>query len=76
MKADDEGAAVEGKSLRGFALLDVDVRREIARSGGRAAQKSEKVRRWTPETAREMAPLGGAAVRDKRRATESIDGEH
>ena len=55
------------KRKTGFALLDEEERKRIATSGGRASAKSEKARRWTRQTARAMAPLGGRA---KWRASE------
>lgn len=57
----------ERPKLKGFALLPDDVRREIARRGGKAAQRSPDARRWTSETAREAGRLGGRAVHEKRR---------
>jgi len=54
------------KRLTGFALLPDERRREVARIGGMAAQRSEDVRRWSPETAREMSKMGVAAARVKR----------
>jgi general stress protein YciG len=56
------------KRATGFALLDEERRKEMARSGGQASQRSDKVRRWSPEVARQMGSLGGHAARDKRRA--------
>jgi hypothetical protein len=49
------------KRKTGFALLDEDARKRIATSGGRASAKSDKARRWSRQTARAMAPLGGRA---------------
>jgi hypothetical protein len=49
------------KRKTGFALLDEEARKRIATSGGRASAKSDKARRWTRQTARAMAPLGGRA---------------
>lgn len=49
------------KRKTGFALLDEDARKRIATSGGLASAKSDKARRWSGQTARAMAPLGGRA---------------
>ena len=57
----------EPKRKSGFALLPEDVRREMARKGGRTAQQQPNARRWTSETAREPGRLGGLAVHSKRR---------
>lgn len=59
--------ASEPKRKGGFALLPDDVRREMARKGGLAAQQLPSARRWTSETAREPGRLGGRAVHAKRR---------
>jgi hypothetical protein len=69
-KSTEDGAGATPKRKTGFALLDDDARRRIAKSGGQASARSDKAWRWTAEMAREMAPLGGHAARDKRRATE------
>ncbi len=60
-------AGDEPKPKGGFALLPEDVRRELARKGGRTAQQQPNPRRWTSETAREAGRLGGRAVHNKRR---------
>jgi len=57
----------EPKRKSSFALLPEDVRRELARKGGRAAQQQPNPRRWTSETAREAGRLGGLAAHAKRR---------
>jgi len=66
-----DGAAPKRKT--GFALLDEEARKRIATSGGRASAKSDKAWRWTRQEALEMAPLGGHAARDKRRAAAQRD---
>lgn len=57
------------KQRRGFAAMDLEKRREIARSGGRAAHAQGKAHQWTPETARLAGSKGGrASKRGKARA--------
>jgi uncharacterized protein len=55
------------KRLTGFALLTAEMRVEMARKGGKAAQQSPDARRWTSETARAAGRLGGRAVHQKQR---------
>lgn len=53
--------APTGRSRRGFASMDPELRREIARQGGRAAHASGHAHEFTPEEAREMGRRGGRA---------------
>jgi general stress protein YciG len=47
---------------RGFAALDPDKQREIARLGGRAAHAQGRAHEFTSEEAREAGRKGGEAV--------------
>jgi general stress protein YciG len=49
----------KAKSRRGFAAMDKEVQREIARRGGKRAQESGKAHRWDSASAREAGRLGG-----------------
>lgn len=62
--------SAEKSEPRGFARLDPEHRRRIAQAGGEAAQRSEKVRRWSADTARKMGRLGGIATRERGRASQ------
>lgn len=53
---------------RGFALLSVDRRRELASQGGRAAQAAGTAHQFTSEEARIAGRIGGVNV--------SADREH
>jgi len=55
-------------SKRGFAALDPNRQREIARLGGRAAHAQGRAHEFTSEEAREAGRKGGEAV--------SKDSEH
>ncbi len=46
----------------GFASMDADGRREIARKGGRAAHQRGTAHEWTPEEAREAGRKGGGVL--------------
>jgi general stress protein YciG len=46
----------------GFALLTPEQRKDIARKGGRAAQKRGRAHRFDSEDAREAGRKGGAKV--------------
>ncbi len=51
---------------RGFASMDADKQREIARKGGRTAHERGTAHQFTPEEAREAGRKGGATIsRDK-----------
>jgi general stress protein YciG len=49
------------KAKRGFALMDRDRQRELARKGGRAAHEKGTAHRWSGEEAKEAGRKGGAA---------------
>ena len=50
-----------GKSERGFAAMNPERQREIAREGGRAAHRSGNAHEFTIEEAREAGRKGGQA---------------
>jgi uncharacterized protein len=52
-----------GGSNRGFASMDPQKQREIAREGGRAAHESGNAHKFTSQAAREAGRKGGAATR-------------
>ena len=47
------------KSVRGFAAMDVEKQREIARKGGRAAHEQGVAHQWSSNEAREAGKKGG-----------------
>ncbi len=52
---------------RGFASMEAEVQREIARRGGREAHRRGTAHEFTPEEAREAGRKGGLAVsRDRK----------
>ncbi|MGZ5255601.1 MAG: KGG domain-containing protein [Flavitalea sp.] len=53
--------AEEKKSIRGFAAMDVEKQKEIARKGGRAAHEQGVAHQWSSEEAREAGRKGGQA---------------
>ena len=50
-----------GKSERGFAAMDPERQREIAREGGKAAHQSGNAHEFTSEEARKAGRKGGQA---------------
>ena len=56
------------KADRGFASMDHDKRREIARKGGQSAHAAGTAHEWTIEEARDAGRKGGLA----RRKTEVV----
>src|SRR5262245_24900629 len=46
----------------GFAAMDANSRREVARKGGRAAHQRGTAHEWTPEEAREAGRKGGGVL--------------
>ncbi len=48
-----------GTSRRGFASMDPEKQREIARKGGRASHEKGTAHEFTPEEAREAGRKGG-----------------
>ena len=49
------------KSVRGFAAMDTEKQREIARKGGRAAHEQGVAHEWSSEEARQAGKKGGQA---------------
>ena len=56
------------KSVRGFAAMDAEKQREIARKGGRAAHEQGVAHEWSSQEAREAGKKGGQSR--GRRSTE------
>jgi general stress protein YciG len=57
---------------RGFASMDPDKQREIARKGGRAAHQKGTAHEWTSEEARTAGRKGGLISHERRR--QRVDG--
>lgn len=67
------------KRQRGFAAMDEEKRREIARKGGKAAQDKGTAHRFTSAEASEAGRKGGQASHEKRaamRIASNGDGDH
>jgi uncharacterized protein len=47
------------RSVRGFAAMDAEKQREIARKGGRAAHEQGVAHEWTSQEARDAGKKGG-----------------
>ena len=47
------------KSKKGFAAMEPEKQREIAKKGGKAAQRKGKAHKWTREEAVEAGRKGG-----------------
>ena len=47
------------KSIRGFAAMDREKQREIARKGGKAAHEQGVAHEWSSQEAREAGKKGG-----------------
>ena len=61
------------KEDRGFASMDRNKQREIARKGGKAAHQKGSAHEWTSEEAREAGRKGGmASHRRKQESQESM----
>ena len=58
---------------RGFASMDRNKQRELARLGGRAAHVKGTAHEWTSEEAREAGRKGGMASRRRRHQQEIAD---
>jgi hypothetical protein len=52
---------------RGFASMDPEKQREIARKGGRAAHEKGTAHEWTPTEARTAGRKGGITSHQRRR---------
>lgn len=55
-------------SNRGFAAMDPEYQRQIARDGGRIAHERGVAHKWTSEEAREAGRKGGQNSRGRSRA--------
>src|SRR6266496_3155774 len=60
---------------RGFAGMDEERRREVARMGGRAAHQKGTAHEFSPEEAREAGRKGGRAVSQNREHMSAIGRE-
>jgi uncharacterized protein len=63
------------KKPRGFAAMDKDLVRELARKGGEATHALGKAYKWDKDQARAAGKKGGVAVHAKRRQQALPDGE-
>ncbi len=68
--SDDSGTQM--KQQRGFAVMDREKQREIARQGGRVAHELGKAHKFTSEEAREAGRKGGEVVSRNRDHMASI----
>lgn len=59
------------KSIRGFAAMDAEKQREIARKGGKAAHEQGVAHEWSSQEAREAGKKGGQARGKQGRNEES-----
>lgn len=57
---------VKKKSKRGFASMDPEKLREIAKKGGQIAHQMGRAHKFTPEEARVAGKLGGYKVSQNR----------
>ena len=58
------------KSVRGFAAMDQEKQREIARKGGKAAHEQGVAHEWSSQEAREAGKKGGQS-RGRQNANEA-----
>ncbi len=63
------------KQLRGFAAMDREKQREIAKKGGKAAHEKGTAHEFTPEEARVAGRKGGEAVSRDRQHMAAIGRE-
>ena len=56
-----EGGVLMSTRLRGFASMDPEKQKEIARKGGRAAHAKETAHEWSSDEARVAGRKGGEA---------------
>jgi len=63
------------KQLRGFAAMDREKQKEIARKGGKAAHEKGTAHEFTPEEARVAGRKGGEAVSRDRQHMATIGRE-
>src|SRR6186713_406355 len=57
-----EACMAKQKQSRGFASMDPEKQREIARLGGKAGHRLGRAHTWTSEEARKAGQKGGAAT--------------
>jgi len=55
----NQNNGAQKKSIRGFAAMDAEKQREIARKGGRAAHEQGVAHEWSSNEAREAGKKGG-----------------
>jgi general stress protein YciG len=55
----NQNNGAQKKSVRGFAAMDIEKQREIARKGGRAAHEQGVAHEWSSQEAREAGKKGG-----------------
>ena len=55
----NQNNGAQKKSVRGFAAMDTEKQREIARKGGRAAHEQGVAHEWSSHEAREAGKKGG-----------------
>lgn len=60
-ETDNKQNSTQRKSVRGFAAMDREKQREIARKGGRAAHEQGVAHEWSSEEARQAGKKGGQA---------------
>jgi general stress protein YciG len=60
-----------GKEQRGFASMDPNKQREIARQGGKAAHVKGTAHEWNREQARDAGRKGGSASHRNRKLAET-----
>ena len=60
-------------SNRGFAAMDPEYQRQIAREGGRIAHERGVAHKWTSEEAREAGRKGGQNSRGRNRTKNSTE---
>lgn len=60
-------AMIRAKQRRGFAVMDPDLVKRLAKKGGKAAHAIGKAHEFTSEEAREAGRKGGAASHKNRK---------
>ena len=70
MASSNQGNQGAGSSSRGFASMDPDRQREIAREGGKAAHEKGTAHEFSSEEARQAGSKGGQAAHEKGTAHE------
>ena len=71
MIMEERNAQESRTSKRGFASMDRERQREIARKGGRAAHEQGVAHQWSSEEARKAGRKGGQSSRGSRSSTSS-----